>query len=161
LSQLRAEVPRAEVTRISTNYITPKEVTISLFVTLFDIGNPTVPNEKASVRHLKTAHSTIKMCTTKLVKSSECPHSWLVIDIPCGPGKGFLNCKTFSNNRSQLSSATKCYRATKEDCPWHGLKGAYDLIRLELLRTLSIIFLADRVRTKKLRTRQRRKGKEK
>ena len=76
------------------------------------------------------------MCTARLFKSSNCLHSWLAIDIPCGPGKGFSNCKTFSNNRSQLSSAPKNYRAPKEDCPWHGLKGAYDVNQIRVIEDI-------------------------
>jgi hypothetical protein len=97
------------------------------------------------------------MCTTKLFKSSNCLHSWLVIDIPCGPGKGFSNCKTFSNNPSQISSAPKNYRATKEDCPWHGLKGAYDFNQIRVTEDIKYHIFGGPGRKERRRGRKRRR----
>jgi len=80
--------------------------------------------------HSQPQITTTDMCHTVLYKSRDkkkgCDHRWLVIDQPCAPGRGFSNCAIFKGRRGTLAPAPRCYWATKEDCPWHGLKGKYD-----------------------------------
>lgn len=67
-----------------------------------------------------------RMCTTKQFKSRDCDHKWLEIDTPCGYGKGFSTCSSFHcGTRARAAAYPKFYSATKDDCPWHGLKGNY------------------------------------
>jgi hypothetical protein len=74
------------------------------------------------------------MCETKLYKSQDCEHKWLVIDIPCGPAKGFRTCANFKGNKTK--AALKPNLATKHNCPWHGLNGNYDMNRIRMIESM-------------------------
>jgi len=67
------------------------------------------------------------MCSTKFFKSRDCDHRWLEIDPPCDCGMGFTACPSFhGEKRARAAAAPKRHTATREECPWHGLKGNYD-----------------------------------
>jgi hypothetical protein len=72
------------------------------------------------------------MCTTKMYESKECKHRWLVIANPCGYGKGFSTCGVF-NTIPYRTRTPKCYPVSKDDCPWHSLKGNYDFNSIRMI----------------------------
>lgn len=80
------------------------------------------------------------MCRTVLYKSQNkkegCNHRWLVIDQPCGPGRGFSNCAIFKDRQDTLAPAPRGYWASKDKCPWHGLKGNYDFNRIRVIEKI-------------------------
>ncbi len=50
----------------------------------------------------------------------------MLVDTPCGYGMGFSNCPIIKRG-TKRAMLTGCYKAWAGDCPWHGLKGNYDL----------------------------------
>ena len=76
------------------------------------------------------------MCTTKLYKSKRCGHKWLVIDTPCGYGKGFSTCDTFNNQKTRAPRPRAYWASDDDDCPWHGLKGNYDFNRIRMIESI-------------------------
>jgi hypothetical protein len=55
------------------------------------------------------------------------------------------------------SSAPKNYCATKEDCPWHGLKGAYDFNQIRVTEDIKYHIFGGLGRKERMRGRKRRR----
>jgi hypothetical protein len=75
------------------------------------------------------------MCTTRYYKSRNCDDQWVVIDTPCGYGKGFSTCDTFTDKHF-FAGNPKLYAASRDDCPWHGLRGSYDFNRIRMVESV-------------------------
>lgn len=117
---------------------TNRSTLLCVFYKLEEVPNPSSQsNTKGIETRLKNLNPEIKkMCTTKLYKSRECGHRWLVIDQPCGEGKGFGNCECFGNEDCKISRPPRRFKAVKSDCPWHGLKGNYDFNRVRMIEKI-------------------------
>ncbi len=72
------------------------------------------------------------MCTTRISKSKECKHSWLVIEKPWDFDKGFSTCIVF-HIVPYRTTALRCYPASEYDCPWQGQKWNYDFNRIRMI----------------------------
>ena len=75
------------------------------------------------------------MCLTQGFKSYTCHHRWLTITHPCGPDRGFDNCRRLTAQQPSLFSGRQTwYYATAGSCPVDGLKGNYDGNMIRVVR---------------------------
>lgn len=74
-----------------------------------------------NIYHLDT------MCTAAAFKSFTCPHKWLTITVPCGPGVGFDTCAHHAfSGQTSIFGGPKFIPAPAHSCPMCDKKDHYD-----------------------------------
>jgi hypothetical protein len=67
------------------------------------------------------------MCTATAFKSHTCPHKWLTITLPCGPGMGFDTCARHTyTGQTSLCGGPRFIPAPAHSCPTCNKKDQYD-----------------------------------
>jgi hypothetical protein len=89
-----------------------------------------------TIQYKVSSSPTFTLTTDVNMRKAPCGHKWLVIDTPCGYGKGFSAYDSFKGGkRARAAACPKIEKGSKEDCPWHGLKGNYDFNRIRMIES--------------------------
>ena len=76
---------------------------------------------------LSKLSSEITMCRAAAYKSSTCPHRWLTVTSPCGPGMGFDSAHGHSfTGETALFGGPRFLEAPAHTCPHCNKKDQYD-----------------------------------